>query len=336
MLTTWVVNSNTNISVSGSNEKTSFYTSLSYKYANGTLPNNSFQRLSFMAKASHKITKKVELEASISFANSNPKNAQPNIGEYFVDNNLGPFGGLYDTRYWRTRYKGSHGGLASSNYGDEYANIPGIGLWWNIFENEYSQKETSVRPALILNVDLTDWLKFRAEGNYNYYYKRHESKQPGTGYANTKSGYYGLGLYNKEQSNFNAMFTVNKQVGDWNFGGFLRGEYYNNFEQTMSMNTNGGLVIPNQYFIENSIDKITYSGKVQYEKRMLSVAFQASASWKDQVLLDVTGRNDWSSSLVYSDTSIHQDYHITRDFLFYNLPLFYTFQLLNVTVFFTG
>ena len=302
------VNSNTNISVSGSNEKTSFYTSLSYKYANGTLPNNSFQRLSFMAKASHKITNKVELEASINFANSNPKNAQPNIGEYFVDTNLGPFGGLYDTRHWRTRYKGSHGGLASSAYGDEYANIPGIGLWWNIFENEYSQKETSVRPGLILNVDILDWLKFRAEGNYNYYYKRHESKQPGTGYANTKSGYYALGLYNKEQTNFNAMFTVNKQVGDWNFGGFLRGEYYNNFEQTMSMNTNGGLVIPNQYFIENSINQISYSGKVQYEKRMLSVAFQASASWRDQVFVDVTGRNDWSASLVYSDTHGNYSY----------------------------
>lgn len=302
------VNSNTNISISGANEKTSFYTSLSYKYANGTLPNNSFQRLSFLAKASHKITSKVELEASISFANSNPRNAQPNIGEYFVDTNLGPLGRSYDTRYWRTRYKGSHGGLASTDYGDEYGAIPGKGLWWSIFENEYTQKETSVRPALVLNIELTDWLKFRAEGNFNYYYKRHEEKKPGDGYANTKSGYYEMGLYTKEQSNFNAAFTFNKQVGDWNFGGFLRGEYYNNFEHTMSMHTNGGLVIPNQYFIDNSIDLATYSGKIQYEKRMLSVAFQASASWKDQVFMDVTGRNDWSSSLLYTDTHGNYSY----------------------------
>lgn len=39
-------NSNTNVSVSGSSEKTSFYTSLSYKYASGTLPSNSFDRTS--------------------------------------------------------------------------------------------------------------------------------------------------------------------------------------------------------------------------------------------------------------------------------------------------
>ncbi|WP_455672103.1 SusC/RagA family TonB-linked outer membrane protein, partial [Phocaeicola sp.] len=299
-------NSNTNVSVSGSNEKTSFYTSLSYKYASGTLPNNSFDRLSFLAKASHKLTDKVEVEASISFANSNPKNAQPNIGENFVD---GTWGRTYDTQYFRNRYKGSHGGLASSDYGDEYGNNPGRGTWWSIYENDYSQKETSVRPTLILNVDLADWVKFRAEGNYNYYYRRYESKQPGTGYANTNSGYYGLGQYTKEQTNLNASFAFNKSVGDWTFGGFVRGEYYNNIQQTMAENTNGGLVVPNQYFISNSINTPSYSGKIEGEKRMLSVSFQASASWKDQVFLDVTGRNDWSSALVYSDSHGNYSYY---------------------------
>lgn len=291
-------NSNTNVSVSGSSEKTSFYTSLSYKYANGTLPNNSFDRISFLAKASHKLSNKVELEASLSFANSNPKNAQPNIGENFVD---GTWGRTYDTQYFRKRYKGSHGGLASADYGDEYGNNPGRSVWWNIYENDYSQKETSVRPTLVLTAELTDWMRFRAEGNYNYYYTRYESKKPGDGYANTNSGYYGMGLYTKEQTNFNASLTFNKTVNDFTFGGFIRGEYYNNLQQTMAENTEGGLVVPNQYFIANSINTPSYSGKIEGEKRMLSVSFQASASWKNQVFMDITGRNDWSSALVYSD-----------------------------------
>ena len=298
-------NSNTNVAVSGGSEKTSFYTSLSYKHATGTLPNNSFDRLSFFAKASHKLTNKIELEASISFANSNPKNAQPNIGEYFVD---GTWGRTYDTQYFHHRYKGNHGGLAETKYGDEYGNNPGRSIWWDIYENDYSQKETSVRPTLMLNIELTDWMKFRAEGNYNYYYTRFESKKPGTGYANTNSGYYGLGLNTKEQTNFNASFTFNKTLGDWTFGGFIRGEYYNNIQQTMGENTNDGLIVPNQYFIENSIKTPSYTGKIEGEKRMLSVAFQGSASWKDQVFLDITGRNDWSSSLVYSDTHGNYSY----------------------------
>ena len=156
---------------------------------------------------------------------------------------------------------------------------------------------------------MTNWLKFRAEGNYNNYYQRHESKQRGSGYAGTNSGYYGIGQYTKEQTNFNASFTANKAVGDWNFGGFIRGEYYNNMEQTMSQNTNGGLVVPNQFFLETSVNTPNYGAKIHGEKRMYSVAFAASVSWKDQLFLDVTGRNDWSSALVYSNGSGNYSYY---------------------------
>lgn len=289
-------NSNTNFSISGGNDKTTFYTSLSYKYAEGTTQNNTFNRISFLGKATHKLTDRVEIEASMSFANSTPRNAQKNIGEYFID---GTFTRLYNPAD-KMNYKGSHGGLASTDYGDEYGYMPGKSLWWSIYENDYRQKETSVRPSLKLNVDLMDWLKFTAEGNYNYYYTRYENKQPGTGYAN-EGGYYALGNTTKEQTNFNATFNANKSFGDFEVHGFLRGEYFNTFTQSQSMNTNGGLVAYNQYFIGNSKNDISYSGKVQGEKTMLSVVGQVGASWKDQLFLDITGRNDWSSSLVYGD-----------------------------------
>ena len=291
-------NTNTNIAVQGANETTTFYTSMSYKYANGTTPNNSFNRLSMLAKASHKISKDVELEAGISFANSTPKQGgMTNFGECFID---GSFDRMYDSRKYRTMYKGAHGGLASTAYGDEYGSIPGRGVWWSIYENEYTQKETSVRPNLKLTADLNNWLKFTAEGNYNYYYKRNESKELGSGYAN-EGGYYALGQYTKEQTNLNAAFSWNKGVNDFNVSGFIRGEYYHNYEQQTSMNTSGGLVIPGQFFIGNSKESIGYKGIIDGEKTILSIAGQLALSWKDQVFVDVTGRNDWSSSLVYAD-----------------------------------
>lgn len=291
-------NTNTNVSIQGGNDKSSFYTSLSYKYADGTTPNNSFSRLSMMAKASHKITKDVEIEAGITFANSNPKTGgETNFGEYFID---GTFSRMYNTRYWRTRYKGSHGGLASSDYNDEYGNAPGRGVWWSVYEEKYSQKETSVRPNVKLNANLTSWLRFTAEGSYNYYYKRNEAKCLGSGYAN-EGGSYTLGQYTKEQTNFNANFFADKRFGDFNVSGFIRGEYYHNFEQTMSESTNGGLIVPGQYFISNSKLAPSVTGEIGGEKTIMSIAGQLSLSWRDQVYLEMTGRNDWSSSLVYTD-----------------------------------
>ena len=292
-------NTNTNLSVSGSNEKTSFYTSMSYKYATGNTPNNQFDRLSFLAKASHKLTDKVEIEAGISFANSNPKQGgETNFGERFID---GTFDRMYDTRLQRDRYKGAHGGLANPAYGDQYGLDPGKGVWWSVFENEYTQKETSVRPSLKLTWDFLDWLKFTAEGNYNYYYKRNESKELGSGYQN-EGGDYTLGMYQKEQTNLNAAFSWNKNLNeDFTLTGFLRGEYYHNYEQTMSLSANGGLIVPGQFFIGNSKETPSYSGYISGEKTILSIAGQLSLSWKDQIFFDVTGRNDWSSAMVYAD-----------------------------------
>lgn len=291
-------NTNTNVAISGGNETTNFYTSLSYKHANSTTPNTSFSRLSFMAKASHKLTDKVQIEAGITFANSNPKNPERNIGENFIN---GTWSREYDAKSGRDRYKGAHGGLANSSYGDEWGNMPGKGTWWSLFENEDSRKETTVRPNLKLNIDILDWLKFNAEASYNYYYVRRESKSLGDGYAN-EGGSYRLENSTKEQTNLNANFHVNKQLNDdFEIHGFVRGEYYKSFNQAQSLWTQNGLIIPGQFFIGNSKGTVGYSGSISGEKTMMSVVGQVGTSWKNQLYLDVTGRNDWSSSLVYGD-----------------------------------
>ena len=301
------LSSNTNVAVQGGNDKTTFYTSLSYRNSSGTLPNNSFERLAFLAKASHDITDRVTLQASMSFANSMPKNPQPNIGEAFTSTT---FSRLYDPSLLKRKYRGAHGGVASSNYGDEYANVPGRSLWFNIYENEYIQKETSVRPSLDLTIELTDWLRFNTEGNFNYYFTRREEKELGTGYAN-EGGKYVLAQYAKEQANLNASFTMNKNVGDWGFGGYLRGEYYNNFEQASDIRTEGGLIVPGQFFIGNSKQNPKIENAlIDRTKRMMSVAYMASVSWKNQLFVDITGRNDWSSALVYTNgTGTHSYYY---------------------------
>ena len=37
----------------------------------------------------------------------------------------------------------------------------GLGVWWNLYQDRYEQKETAVRPVVELEIDLLDWLKFR-------------------------------------------------------------------------------------------------------------------------------------------------------------------------------
>jgi len=289
---------NTNIAVQGGNETTSFYTSASFRYNNGTLPNNDFQRLSFLAKASHKITSNVEIEASINYANSKPRNAQPNIGENFVN---GTWDRMYDAKYYRDKYKGNHGGMASTSYGDEWGFVIGRGTWWSIWENNYYQKETVFRPDVKLTWEFTPWLKWVSEANYHYYFTHSEGKYPGSGYYN-EGGSYSTGQSRKEQINVNTNLMFDKQFNeDWHVNGFLRYEFYKGYQASMSASTKGKFIVPNQYFLNNGSEGYSASTGISSTKIMHSVAFQVGASWRDQIFVDVTGRNDWSSALLYAD-----------------------------------
>ena len=293
-------NTNTNVTLSGGNERSSIYASISEKYATGTLPNNSFNRFNTLIKASHKLNDAIEVEASTTITNSSPRNAQPNIGWYFMD---GTWDRTYDAKYFRDKYKGDHGGLAQSGYGDKYGDVPGRGIWWSVWENSTIQKETVVRPNLKLTVQFTPWLKWVTDGSFNYYYTRRETKTKDSGYANnTGGGSYALSQTTQEQTNLNTNLIFDFNAGeDWKFGGFVRGEYFNNYEFATSASTNGGLIVPNKYFIDNSRNTPHASGSISGTKTILSVVGQFTAAWREQLFLELTGRNDWSSALVYAD-----------------------------------
>nr|WP_129734362.1 SusC/RagA family TonB-linked outer membrane protein [Parabacteroides goldsteinii] len=299
------LNSNTNVAVRGGNETTNYYSSISYKKAKGIVENNDFERYSLLLKGSHKISDRVDVNASISFANSTPKNAQRNIGESFA---TGTYSTIYDTNYFRDKYWGDlHNGMASTDYGDKYGNVPGKTLWYEIDNNDKTRKETVVRPTVEVNVKMLDWLSFRAEGNMNYYYTSWEDKQLGTGY-NQKGGSYEMGQEYNKQATFGGTFTVNKDVKDFHIGGFLRGEYYTTSGATQNSKTDGGLAVPGQWFVGNSINTTKTTAEIKNTKRMLSVVAAANLSWKNQVFLDITGRNDWSSGLIYTNKTGNYSY----------------------------
>jgi len=296
------LNTNTNVAVSGGNDKTTFYSSISYKHADGTIGKNEFSRLSLLAKASHKLADNVLMEVSMNFSSSTPKNPQPNVGEKFAD---GTFMREYNPDYYKDKYKGTHGGLSGRDPNDEYGSVPGNDFWWSLNENSQVQRETSFRPYVALEIDITDWLKLRTEANYNYYYTDREVKNPNSGFARTYvsgEGQYSMTQTTKRQTNANASLMVNKSINsDWTVSGFLRGEYYDNKESYMYNSTSGGLVVPDQFFIKNSVNAASYDSYTTGKKKMLSLAASASIAWKNQVYLDITGRNDWSSTLVYTN-----------------------------------
>ncbi len=326
-------NSNTNLSIQGGNADTNIFTSISYRTAKGISPKNRFDRFSFFTKGFHQITDWVSVGASVNWTRSKPQNSDINFGEYFVQLALT---NDYNPAYYKDKYQGEHGGIANNAYGDLYGNVPGRDLWFSINHNNSYRLEDVIRPTLEFDFKLTDWAKFKLEGNMNYYTVKSETKNLGGGYAN-EGGYYGISQRAQESITLMSTLMLNKNFGDFDLGGFVRGEFFNRKNTYTAVWTKGGLIVPGQFFIGNSKETPGYEGGVNDTKRIYSTVFAVNAAWKNQLFMDVTGRNDWSSALVYSNATGNFSYFypsVSGSWIFtesFNLPKWFTFGKLRAS-----
>ena len=186
------VNSNTYIALKGGNEKGSVYLSDSYNVRTGTLPNNLFERNALALRANYELADWLKIRGSVTLTNSLAKNAKNNIAQSTFEGALSEkFFRSFDVKKYKDRkfWQAKHGGIPQEAQGDEYAEIPGKGLWWRFHENNEEQKETVVRPIVGLSARLYDALHLNLEANANYYNIKFEQKNLGSEYMNAGGSY---------------------------------------------------------------------------------------------------------------------------------------------------
>ncbi len=300
------INTNTSIALSGGNDKGNFFLSDSYSRRTGTSPSNEFTRNSLLFTGSYKLANWLKAEASISHTISNPKNPGNDFSESFLD---GTFENWYDTKKWNKPavYQAAHGGVPSSSYGDKYANVPGNSIWFNYHFNNNSKEEQVTRPIIRLTANLAPWISVTAEGNMNYYTISSEEKQLGTGYAN-EGGYYSLGHSIDVSRTAKLTANMNKNFGDFTTSLIVGGELWDQRKENTRVWTDGGLVVPGKYFLTNSKKSLLSEGGISGTKQINSIYALFNAGWKNQLFIDITGRNDWSSTLVYTDGTGNYSY----------------------------
>ena len=293
------INTNTAISLSGGNDKGSFFLSDSYNMRKGTSPSNEFNRNAVMLSGSYKLATWLRAEASISHTISKPKNPNNDISEFFLD---GSVPSMYDTKKWNRQeiFQASHGGVPSSDYGDKYAYVPMNSQWFNYKFNVNSREEQVTRPIVRLTADFAPWISVTAEGNMNYYTVASSIKELGTGYAN-EGGKYELGHSIDVSRTAKLIANLKKDFGDFTTSLIVGGELWDQRKENTRVWTDGGLIVPGKYFLKNSKKNLGSEGSVSGTKQINSVYGLFNAGWKNQLFIDITGRNDWSSALVYSD-----------------------------------
>ncbi|CAH0297019.1 SusC/RagA family TonB-linked outer membrane protein [Chryseobacterium sp. Bi04] len=291
------------IELSGGDEKSTFLLSYTNQEADGILPRNKFTKNAFYFRATHEFSKYLQVDASFNYNRSFGQNPVPQGG-----NSSPLFSYIYqvprsfDAVYWRNNYLDPINGGIKKESADPYGMAAN---YFNIFQNTRTQKENNYIGRLEIRSQLTDWLNMTVSGNFNNYNFINESKILGenTGFT---GGSYTILEGTKEQYNVKFLLSGNFKLTDHlTLNASLGGEDFRSRYKSNKQWTNGGLNTPGVFQIQNTIDpagnEVSYTDGEQSPKRIQAVYAFANFAWKDQLFIDITGRNDWSSTLSYPD-----------------------------------
>jgi len=288
--------SNTNIALSGGTDKSTFRFSFSSLSNEGISLNNEMKRNSLSLNVTHDISKYVTAEAGFSYVNTSSKNPTYQGGDkspvydfaYSIPRD-------YDTKYWKQHYwNAAHDGY---NGDDPFGYS---GTLFDYLENNEIEGDENYRGYLNVNFNITDWLKLVVKGDFNKLYRTYEKKTLATEPSEYRGAEYRLNERQKEQSKLTAMLTATKSFGDISAIGSIGAERFDENQSYHNTQTNNGLRVPGVYEMTNSVDPPTTTAYSNInKKRINSVYGFINLDWKNQIYLDITGRNDWSSTLRY-------------------------------------
>ncbi len=302
------LNSTTNFAISGGGANSSFRLSYAYTDNNGVFKRNNFKRHAITFKGLTELNKIFSLEAGVNYAFSTAMNGASQggwnwggnlamIGTYYMPRNMDL--ALYETLYRNPDTKAVETTTPWGTLRD---------FLHNRDMNVNQRSENSMLSNLTLRAKVAPWMTASLKGNYNYYGISTLQKNYGAGanYGPSGTGYYGRGGNISGSYNFLGMLQSNdlkfKLAGeDISVDAIVAAELYGNTEShSWSKGTNGGLVSPGVFAFSNSKNKIepsfNYSPRNQ---QTFGISAILNFGWREQLFLELTGRNDWLSTLTY-------------------------------------
>ena len=302
------VNSTTNVAISGGSENSSFRLSYGFTSNKGVFEGNNFTRHNIGFRGTTELNKIFSVEMGLKLGFSKALNPM-NQGLWAWSGNTAMMMTYYLPRNFDVAaYKASY-------RNPETDEVESTSRWstprsyFHSRDTEVKQrKEASVLADLTLRAKLTEWLTAQIKGNYNLYNISSMDHWQGTG-ANggpSGSGGYRRGGERSGSYNIQGMLQTSEipfKLWDQDFtvSAIVAAEMYGNTEKhEWRKETNGGLIIPGIFSFSNSKNKIepvfNYTPR---NEQVFGVSAIVNLGWKDQLFLELTGRNDWLSTLTY-------------------------------------
>lgn len=173
--------------------------------------------------------------------------------------------------------------------------------YWSAYYNTYSQERHRLIGDLHAVFHIIDGLDLRFRTSTDWYQDRRKG-QVKWGTSGTPYGKYEEDAYTVQENNTELTATYNKKLSDDFTLNALAGFNVRNKQYENNYQAAPRLAVADLYTLTNSRDQLT-SNNYFYRLRQYGLYGSAQIGYRDWAFLNVTGRNDWSSTLPSSNNS---------------------------------
>ncbi len=277
-------------SVSSSSELLNYRLGVTNMTHNGLIPNSDLNKNSLAFSASSKVRKNLTVSTDINFTNSwadnrpaSNRGTNPLQWVYFHPSNI-------DIRDLKDYGSGNDIKRVSGGHENPY---------YLAYDINNSFNRYRVYGNLVANWEITPDFSLMGRMTLNKSDEVRETKIA-PGYTDEpNNGAYGIVTGNNLERNMDVLATYDKQWNDFSVTASAGGNLlYAKWSSISNSSKSGsGLIVPNLFTVNNiSSGALNYSNS-RSQKAINSVYAMANLGWADIIYLDLTARNDWSSTL---------------------------------------
>lgn len=275
---------NNSFNASGGGESYTYFGSLSRLDDKGIVPNTDFDRTSIKLSGSINVTNKFTIDPSISYIKSEGR--LPNGGDKSIMSSLS---------YWTPTFDVNDYLLPNGNEKNYTAGVTDNPRYFA----EVSYLDSQVDRILAntqFKYEFTDWASVQYQiGIDNYHDSRRRFVPPDIDPGSATQGFIVQDALNYNEFTSNLFATFSHEFNEDFSGSLLVGNQISAIETRRLTNRAEGLNPDNLNSFEQSTNFFTDEGGT--ERKIVGLFGDLRLDYKSTVYLNITGRNDWSSTL---------------------------------------
>ena len=292
------ISTNNGISVARGDDKYQFRVGYNYEKQVSIVPDAGTNKTNISLNTDYHLAKWIVVGATANYivytAPSLPGSATPSGSNVRSNSPMLQFlwfGRQVDTNSLKSDY--------TRNWNSSYYDNP----FWSTSYNTQSQERHRLIGDLHAEFRLTDGLNVRFRTSTDWYNDRRKSKVKwGSAGAGSPYGSYAEDAYTVKENNTEVLATYIKQLNkNWGIDALLgfnvrNKQYENNYQAAPR------LAVADLYTLTNSRDPLTSSNDF-YRLRQYGLYGSIQLDYRRWAFLNITGRNDWSSTLPVDNNS---------------------------------